>query len=124
MQETSEESFCTPPSPIPNKAKYKLTDSRSAKTIKKDKYRFHWFIDCSVEVTCIVTVIILENMFGNIKSAVFTYGGIGERECAVELSCLQMLNISLRKTFKVGTILVLTYKNQPTNQKHLHTYIE
>ena len=35
---------------------------------------------CSVEVTCIVTVIILENMFWNIKSVVFTYGGIGEGE--------------------------------------------
>ena len=64
-----------------------------------------------MEVTCIVTVIILENMFGNIKSSAFTYGGIGEGECAVELVCLQMLNISLHKTFKVGTILVSTYKN-------------
>ena len=42
-----------------------------------------------------------------------------------------MLNISLRKIFiylftlfKVGPILVLTNKNQPANQKHLHTYIE
>ena len=77
-----------------------------------------------MEVTCIVTVIILENMFGNIKSAVFTYGGIGEEEYAAELSCFQMLNISLRKTFKLGTILVLTYNNQPTNQKYLHTYAE
>ena len=33
-----------------------------------------------MEVTCIVTVIILENMFGNIKSAVFTYWGIREGE--------------------------------------------
>ena len=63
-------------------------------------------------------------MFGNIKSAVFIYGRIGEEKCAVEVSCLQMLNISLRKTFKVGTIVVLTYKNRPTNQKYLHTYIE
>ena len=122
LQETSKQ-LSLPPL-ILNRAKGKSTDSRSVKTIKIEKQRFHWFIDCSVEVTCIVTVIILENMFGNIKSAVFTYEGIGERECAVELSCLQMLNISLRKTFKVGTILVLTYKNQPTNQKHLHTYIE
>ena len=63
-------------------------------------------------------------MFRSIKSAVFTYGGIGEGECVVELSCLQILNISLPKTFKGGTILVLTYRNQPTNQKYLHTYIE
>ena len=51
------------------------------------------------EVTCIVTVIILENMFENIKSAVFINGEIGEGECAVELACLQMLNISLHKIF-------------------------
>ena len=61
-------------------------------------------------------------MFGNIKSAVFTYGGIGEGECAVELVCLQMLNISLRKTFKVRTILVLTYKtNQQIKNIYTHT---
>ena len=52
------------------------------KTIKKEKYMFHYFIACSVEVTCIVTVIILENSFRNIESAVFTYGEIGEEECA------------------------------------------
>ena len=75
-----------------------------------------------MKVTCVVTVI-LENMFGNIKSPVFTYEGIGEEECAVELSCLQMLNISLRKTFNVGTILVLTFKNQPTNQPTLYIYL-
>ena len=76
LQETSKQ-LSLPPL-ILNRAKGKSTDSRSVKTIKIEKQRFHWFIDCSVEVTCIVTVIILENMFGNIKSAVFTYGGIGE----------------------------------------------
>ena len=44
------------------------------KTIKKEKYRFHYFIACSEEETCIVTIFILENVFWNIKSAVFTYG--------------------------------------------------
>ena len=99
------------------------------KTIKKEKYRFHYFIACCEEVTSIVTIIILENMFWNIKSSVFTYGGI--RNSAVELACLQMLNITLRKIliylfslFKVGTILVLTNKIQPTNQKYFHTYIK
>ena len=77
-----------------------------------------------MEITCIPTVTVLENMFGNIKSAVFTFGGIGEGECAVELACLPMLNISLRKIPKVGTIVLLTYKNQTTNYKYLHTYIE
>ena len=74
---------------------------------------FHCFIDGSVEVTCIATVMILENIFGNNKSAVFIYGGIGEGECAVEIACLQMLNISLRKIFiylftlfKVGIIRI------------------
>ena len=64
----------------------------------------------------------LENMFGNIKSAVFTYGGVEEGNCAVKLACLEMLNISLFKIFiylstlfKIGTILVLTKKNQQTN---------
>ena len=64
-------------------------------------------------------------MFGNIKSAVFTYGEIGEGECAVELVCLQMLNISLRKTFKVRTILLLTYKtNQQIKNIYTHTLNE
>ena len=49
----------------------------------------------------IMTSLGLRNKF------VFTYGGIGKGECAVELS--------LRIMFKVGTILVLTYKNQPTS---------
>ena len=121
--------FALPLSPILNRFKNYLVDSCPMKTIKKEKYRFHYFIACSVEVTCIVTVIILENMFWNIKSAVFTYGGKGNS--AVELACLQELNINLRKifiylftSFKVGTILELTNKNQPTNQKYLHTYIE
>ena len=67
--------------------------------MKKEKYRFPYFIACSVEVAYIVTDIMLENMFWNIKSAVFTYGGIGEGNSAVEFACLQMLNISLRKVF-------------------------
>ena len=121
--------FALPLSTILNRVKNYFADSCPMKTIKKEKYRFHYFIACSVEVTCIVTVIILENMFWNIKSAVFTYGGKGNS--AVELACLQELNINLRKifiylftSFKVGTILELTNKNQPTNQKYLHTYIE
>ena len=83
--------------PILNRVKNELADSRPVKTIKKEKYRFHYFIACSEEVTCIVTIIILENMFWNIKSAVFTYRGKGDS--AVELSCLQMLNISFHKVF-------------------------
>ena len=72
--------FSLPPPLILNRFESELKDSRPVKTIKKGKYRFHSFIDCSVEVTCIVTVIILENMFWNTKSVVFTYGGIGEGE--------------------------------------------
>ena len=79
--------FVLPPPPILNRVKNKLADSRPVKTIKKEKHRFHYFIACSVEVTCIVTVIILENMFWNIKSAVFTYGGIGEGEFCC-LACM------------------------------------
>ena len=60
----------------------------------------HCFIACSVEVICIVTVIILENMFWNIKSAVFTYEEIQRKgNSAVELACLQMLSISQRKIY-------------------------
>ena len=72
--------FALPPPPILNRVKNELADSRPVKTIKKEKYRFHYFIACSVEVTCIATVIIQENMFWNIKSAVFTDRGIGEGE--------------------------------------------
>ena len=70
--------FALPPPPILNRVKNELADSRPVKT-------------------CIVTIIILENMFWNIKSPVFTYGGKGNS--AAELACLQMLNISLRKIF-------------------------
>ena len=63
--------------PILNRVKNELADSRPVKTIKKEKYRFHYFIACSKELTCINTIIILENMFWNIKSVVFTYAGKG-----------------------------------------------
>ena len=58
-----------------NSVKKDLADSRPVKTIKKEKYRFHYLIACSVELTYIATVIILENTFGNIK--IFTYEEIG-----------------------------------------------
>ena len=77
--------FALPPSPILNRVQSELKDSRPVKTIKKEKYRFHYFIACSVEVTCIVT-------------AVSTYGGIGMGNSAVELACLQMLT-SIRYFF-------------------------
>ena len=73
--------FALPPPSILNRVKNELRDSHPVETIKKEKYRFHYFIACSVKVTCIVTLIILENMFWNIKSAVFTYGEIGEFCC-------------------------------------------
>ena len=121
--------FALPPPPILNRVKNELADSRPVKSIKKKKYRLNYFIACREEVTNIVTIIILENMFGNIKSTLFTNGGKGNS--AVELACFQMLNINLRKIyiylfilFKVGTILVLTNKKQPTNQRYWHTYIE
>ena len=52
---------------ILNSVKKDLADSRPVKTIKKEKYRFHYLTACSVELTCIVTVIILENTFGKIN---------------------------------------------------------
>ena len=72
--------FALPPPPILNRVQNELTDSCPVKTIKKEKYIIHCSIACSAEVTCIVTIIILENMFWNIKSAFFPYGGIGEEE--------------------------------------------
>ena len=98
--------FALPPPPILNRFKNKLADSSPAKTIKQEKHGSHYFITCREEVTCIVTIIILENMFWNIKSAVFTYGGIGNSD--VELACLQTLNITLRKIF-----IYLLYWNNP-----------
>ena len=121
--------FALPPPPILNRVKNELADCRPVKSIKKKKYRLNYFVACREEVTYIVTIIILENLFWNIKSAVFTNGG--KVNSAVELACFQMLNISFRKIyiylfilFKVGTILVLTNKKQPTNQRYWHTYIE
>ena len=51
--------FALPPPPILNRFKNELADSHPAKTITKQKYRFHYFIACCEEVTCIVTIIIL-----------------------------------------------------------------
>ena len=76
----AENLFVLPLPPIMNMVESELSQSHSVKTIKKEQHWFYCFISCSVEVTCIVTVIILENIFWNIKSAAFTYGGIGEEE--------------------------------------------
>ena len=59
--------FALPPPDILNRVKNKLIDSRLMKIIKKEKYRSHYFIACSEEVTYIITIIILENMFWNIN---------------------------------------------------------
>ena len=70
-------------SPLPailNKVQNEFTHSRPVKTIKKEKHMIHCFIVCSAHVNCIVIVIILEDMFLNVKSAVFTHGVIGEGE--------------------------------------------
>ena len=66
--------------PIPNRVKNDLTHSCPVKTIKKEKYRFHCFIDCSVEVTSIVTAIVLENMFRKFEISCFYLWGnrVGE----------------------------------------------
>ena len=56
-----------PPHPILNRFKNELADPRPVKTIKKEKDRFYCIFACSVEVTCAVTIIMLENIFGNIK---------------------------------------------------------
>ena len=68
------------PPPIRNSIKNDLADFRPVKTIKKEKYNFHYLIACSVELTCSVTVIILENTFGNIKINCFYLRGnkVGE----------------------------------------------
>ena len=72
--------FALPPPPILNRNESGFKDSRPEKTIKEEKYMFHCVIACNVEVSCFTIAIILENMFGNIKSATFPYGVIGERE--------------------------------------------
>ena len=56
-----------PALPILNSVKNDLADARPVKTIKKEKHRFHYLTTWNVELTCIVTVIILENTFQNIK---------------------------------------------------------
>ena len=68
--------FALFPPAILNRVESELKDFHPVKTNKTEKYRFHCFIDCIVEVTCTVTVIILESMFWKIKSVAFTYGGI------------------------------------------------
>ena len=69
-----------PPPPILNRIESELEHSLPVKTIKKEKDSFHCFIDCSKESICFITAIILENMFGNIKLALFTCGGTGVEE--------------------------------------------
>ena len=71
--------FALPP-PILNRVENEFAECLPVNTIKKVKYQFDYFIACSVEVAFIFIIIILENMFWNIKSAVFTNGGIGEGE--------------------------------------------
>ena len=76
----SQKFFALPPPPILYRVKRELKDCYPVKTIKKENYRFYYVIACSVEVACIVTAIMLENMFWNNNSAVFAYGGTGEGE--------------------------------------------
>ena len=59
---------------ILNRVESKLKDSRPVKTIEKERYRFYSFISCSVEVTFIITTLILENMF----RVTINLRGIGE----------------------------------------------
>ena len=56
-----------PPPPILNRVESELTGALPVKTIKKKKNRFHCFIDCSVEVTNIVTVIIPKMCLGTLN---------------------------------------------------------
>ena len=72
--------FALSPPPILNRIKNELADSRSVKTYKIQKNRFHCFIACSVQATCIVTVITLENMFGTLKLDFYSYGEIREEK--------------------------------------------
>ena len=99
LRGTSRRSFCIPPPPILYRFKNELTDYRLVKTIKKEKYRFHCFIACSVEVTSIVNVIILKICSGTLKSAVFTYGEIEK----VKLCCWDSV-------FKCRTSASIRYK--------------
>ena len=122
--------FSTPP--ILSSVESELTDSRPVKTIKMGKCRFHCFIMRSVEVTCIATFIILENMFGNIKPDVFYLRGKrGERIVLLSLDvCRWSISVSVRylsiylfTLFKVGKIL--TNKNYliKTNRQIKNIYI-
>ena len=62
-----------------------------------------------MEVTYIVTAIILENMFGNINQLFLPTGEYGRGKCSVELACLQMLNISLQKICIYLSIYLFIY---------------
>ena len=86
-----------PPPPVLNRVESELKHSSPVKTIKKEKDSFHCFIDCSKELICFITAIILENMFGNIKSALFYLWG--NRGGGIVLLSLQTLNISLLNIF-------------------------
>ena len=110
-----------PNPPILNRVESKLKDSRPVKTVKNKKYMFHCFIDCRVEPTQ-TPPLYQKICLGTLNQLCLPTGEQGSRNCAVELACLQMLNISLHKIFiylfilfKVGIILVSTNKNQPTN---------
>ena len=52
-------------------------------SVKKEKYRFHYLIACSAELSCTVTVIMLENTFGNIKINCFYLRGNRAGEIAL-----------------------------------------
>ena len=97
LRETSRRPLYIPPPPILYRFKNELTDSRLVKTIKKEKYRFHCFIACSVEEPSIVNVIILKICSGTLQSAVFTYGEIGKGKlCCWDSVCKCWTSASVR----------------------------
>ena len=96
-----------PPPPVLNRVESELKHSPPVKTIKKEKDSFHCFIDCSKGLICFITAIILENMFGNIKSALFYLWG--NRGGGIVLLSLQMLNISLFNIFIYLFIYLIVY---------------
>ena len=112
LRETSRGLFALSPPPILNRVKNELTDSRPVKTIKKEKDRFHCFIASRAEVIRIVTVIILEDMFGDIKISCFYRRG--NRGGEIVLLSLLVCKCSTSASVRYKILII---RKSPSNKK-------
>ena len=110
------------PPPILYRVERELKDYCPMKTLKRRNLGFIASLPAVRKSPVLSPPLYLKICLGTLNQLFLSMGEQGRGNCAVELACLQMFNISLLKIFiylftlfTVGTILVVTNKNQPTN---------